>query len=86
MEECPPLWRVAANVLNKQWRTKLLIVKTYQVTKCSSRKPQTWDDTVVQCLAVSKEKCATFALHRIYSGSCQNIDISIVCTLCSSGL
>jgi len=61
MEECPPIWRVAANILNKQLRTadkgcssrlrlgEMLTtssVKTYFVTKYL-QEHQTWTDILV---------------------------------------
>jgi hypothetical protein len=63
MEELPSIWRVAVNILNKQWRTadkgssslgfgrgvnNSSVKKTYLVTKYSLKKPQTWNDTLVQ--------------------------------------
>ena len=64
MEERPPVWRVAANILNEQSRTadkgvflqlgswarckQLLTVKTYVVTKYSYRNPRTWTDNLVR--------------------------------------
>ena len=38
------------------------------------------------CLAVSKGKCVTLAVHWAYSGSCQNTDSSRVCKTCDFGL
>jgi hypothetical protein len=62
LKERPPIWRVAANILNKQsgqptrggtpaWglgdMRQLLTVKTYQVTKLSQRH-RIWTDPVVR--------------------------------------
>ena len=64
MEEWPPTWKVAVNILNKQsrtadkgWPSSLGVgrcsknfspQKRYLVTKCSCRKPWMWTDTSVQ--------------------------------------
>jgi len=63
MEERPPIWRVAANILNKQsrtadkgWSSSLGVErgaetahrKTYLVTKCSHRKPRSQTDPLAQ--------------------------------------
>ena len=61
IEEQPPIWRVAANILNKQPRTadkgwssnlggwsrckQILTVKTFHTTNRSQRKPRTRTDT-----------------------------------------
>jgi len=63
MEERPPIWRAAVNILNKQlwtadkgWSSRLgvgrgielLPVKTYFVMKYSQTKPRTWTGTLIQ--------------------------------------
>ena len=63
MKERPPIWRVAANILNKQagtadkgWSSslglgKMLRIsysKKYHVTKFLHRNPRNWTDTLVQ--------------------------------------
>ena len=63
MEEWPPIWKVAVNVLNMQsrtadkgWSSSLVVGRGANnpspqkciVTKCSCRKPRTWTDTSVR--------------------------------------
>jgi hypothetical protein len=63
MEERPPIWMVAGNILNRQsrtadkeWSSSLGIGrgaetahrKTYLVTKCSHRKPRSRTDLLAQ--------------------------------------
>ena len=63
MEERPPIYRVAANILNKQSQTadkkwsysfgtgrganNAFPSKMYLATKCSYRKPRTWTNSLV---------------------------------------
>ena len=64
MEERPSVWRVAGNILNKQFQTakkgwssslgvgrgakQLVTLKTYYVTKYLQGKPCTWTDSLVR--------------------------------------
>ena len=88
MEKRPPIWRVAANILNKQSRTadkgwssslvvgrgakQLLTVKTYQVMNCL-QEPRTWTDTVVRQVEITEFKISALKpTNTLYLGVTPN--------------